>query len=64
MCHDGAFGIDCAEGLPPLDWPQPEGFSIYVYELPHEISIVPWARRAPRCRAEMTRRDDAEMTPR
>ncbi len=54
VCHGGAFGIDCAEGSPPLDWPQPEGLSIYVYELPHEFAVIPFARR----------RDHAEITPR
>lgn len=43
VCHGGAFGIDCAEGSPPLHWPRPKGLAIYVYELPHEIAIVPWA---------------------
>ena len=54
VCHGGAFGIDCAEGSPPLDWPQPEGLSIYVYELPHEFAVIPFAR----CR------DHDEITPR
>ena len=43
QCDTGAFGVDCAEGDPPLVRPPPKGVAIYVYEMPQELSFVPLA---------------------